>query len=187
MRLKNNKKGFTLIETLVAIVILGLGILGPMTIASRSLNAALLAKNQITAYFLAQDGIELIKNMRDNNRLNQTGGSRFWLYADSAITDMSSAVSGCGSPRACRVNAHTGAIVATCPSLATCNSTKIRYDSTAGVYSYTAGSNTIFSRSIVVDAISASTKEVRISSVVTWNVGSETKTITLRDNMIDIY
>lgn len=168
---------------MTAVIILSLSILGPMTIASRGLNTALYAKNQITAFYLAQDGIELVKNLRDNNRLN----SRSWLYYNVSVTDLSSPVNGCGSPRACRVDARTGQILEFCSSLEVCDSTKIKYNNSQGYYTYVnTDPNTIFSRSVRVDVISA--KEVRITAYVKWNVvGSGTRTVTLTDNMINIY
>jgi prepilin-type N-terminal cleavage/methylation domain-containing protein len=63
-RIQNNK-GFTLIETLVAITILMISIAGPLTIAQKSLTAATIAKDQVIASFLAQEMIEQIKNDRD--------------------------------------------------------------------------------------------------------------------------
>ncbi len=80
---KNNfkNKGFTLIETLVAITILMISIVGPLTIAQKSLMAATLAKDQVIASFLAQEVVEKIKNDRDlhlrsGNKINDT-----WLTA----------------------------------------------------------------------------------------------------------
>jgi len=63
----NSQKGFTLMETLVAIFILMLSITGPMVFAQNGLRAAFLSRDQITAFFLAQDAIEYIKNVRDGN------------------------------------------------------------------------------------------------------------------------
>lgn len=60
-------KGFTIIETLVAITILMISIAGPLTIAQKSLMAASYAKDQVIASFLAQDLMEKIKNDRDVN------------------------------------------------------------------------------------------------------------------------
>ena len=70
-------KGFTLIETLIAITILTLAIAGPMVTASRSIVAAQTARDQLTASYLAQEGIEYVRAMRDNEYLTayQAGGS----------------------------------------------------------------------------------------------------------------
>lgn len=65
---KNNKRsGFTLMETMVAIFIIMLAITGPMVFTQNSLRAAFLSRDQITAFFLAQDAIEYIKNIRDGH------------------------------------------------------------------------------------------------------------------------
>lgn len=63
-------KGFTLVETLVAVLILMTAIAGPLTIASKGLQVTLVAKDQDTAFYLAQDAIEYIRYARDTNRLN---------------------------------------------------------------------------------------------------------------------
>jgi prepilin-type N-terminal cleavage/methylation domain-containing protein len=74
--IKKNK-GFTMVETLVAIFILLLSITGPLGIAQSGLRAAFLARDQTIAFYLAQDAIEYIKNIRDTNFI-QTSGD--WLF-----------------------------------------------------------------------------------------------------------
>lgn len=61
----SKKKGFTLIETLVAISIMTIAIVGPMTTASRALLAAYTARDQLSASYLAQEGTEYVRLMRD--------------------------------------------------------------------------------------------------------------------------
>lgn len=56
---KKNKKGFSLIETFVAITILLIAVLGPMTLFSSVISDGIFAKNQVTAFYLAQEGLEL--------------------------------------------------------------------------------------------------------------------------------
>ncbi|MDO8575325.1 MAG: prepilin-type N-terminal cleavage/methylation domain-containing protein [bacterium] len=58
-----NKKirGFTLIETLVAIGILMMAVVGPISVAYKSLKSSMVAKDQFTASYLAQDAIEYMK------------------------------------------------------------------------------------------------------------------------------
>lgn len=63
------KKGFTLVETLVAISILLLAIIGPMTIAQRGIQSSYFATEQVTAVFLAQEAIEAVRQLRDEQGL----------------------------------------------------------------------------------------------------------------------
>jgi type II secretory pathway pseudopilin PulG len=62
---EKKNKGFTLVEALVAISILMVAIVSPMTIAQRGLSSAIFSKEQMVASYLAQDAIEYIKNQRD--------------------------------------------------------------------------------------------------------------------------
>jgi Tfp pilus assembly protein PilV len=62
-------KGFSMVEALVAITVLTIGVVGPLSLLANSISNANYAKNQITAFFLAQEGQELVINARNNNRL----------------------------------------------------------------------------------------------------------------------
>ncbi len=69
--MKRNKiqknSGFTIIETLVAIFILLLSITGPLAVAQSGLKAAFIARDQTIAFYLSQDAMEFVKNIRDSN------------------------------------------------------------------------------------------------------------------------
>lgn len=64
------RPAFTLIETFVAISILMITLVGPLTLAAQSLKTAYYARDEITAYYLAQEGIELVRGIRDQNYIN---------------------------------------------------------------------------------------------------------------------
>lgn len=66
MKYQRSQQGFTLVETLVAITILLLVIVGPMTISSQSAKSTSFASEQVIAFFLAQEGAELIQKRRDD-------------------------------------------------------------------------------------------------------------------------
>ncbi len=91
-----NKGGFTLVETLVAISVLMVAVASPLTIAQKSLSSALYAKDQTTAFFLAQDAVEYLKYVR----LLESDGN--WTDADSIASCISDAE---GAPNSwCRVD-----------------------------------------------------------------------------------
>jgi len=76
--------GFTLIETLVAIAILLIGIIGPLYIFSTNLGAIRRASDETTAYYLAQDGLEAgIARLRQNLVISKGKG----LLIDGDIQD----------------------------------------------------------------------------------------------------
>lgn len=75
MNTDNQNLGFTLIETFVAITILTVAVIGPLGVLSRAIADSAYAKNQITAYYLAQDGLELVINKRYKN----LQGGQDWL------------------------------------------------------------------------------------------------------------
>ncbi|MEO8638162.1 MAG: hypothetical protein ABI430_04670 [Candidatus Taylorbacteria bacterium] len=81
--------GFTLIETFIAITILMMVIVGPLTLAQRSLSSASLTKDKLTAYFLAQDAIEYIKKMRDDKVLGAVNTSGWTDFINGDIFDCS--------------------------------------------------------------------------------------------------
>jgi prepilin-type N-terminal cleavage/methylation domain-containing protein len=63
---KKKNTGFTLLETLIAIAILTLAIGAAFGVAQKSLSAAYTSKNQTSAAFLAAEGIELVRTVRDS-------------------------------------------------------------------------------------------------------------------------
>lgn len=68
--MKNTKpqteRGFTLVETLVAITILLIVIVGPMKISSQAAKSSSFSNEQVTAFFLAQEGLEIAQKARDD-------------------------------------------------------------------------------------------------------------------------
>lgn len=76
------QKGFTLVETLVAITVLLLVVIGPMTVAQRGIQNAYYATEQATAVFLAQEAIEAVRQFRDESALEtfeDGGDSGTWF------------------------------------------------------------------------------------------------------------
>ncbi len=61
-----DNRGFSLVEVLVAITLLLLVMAGPMRILSTSTKSTTHSSEQVVAYFLAQEGLELVQMGRDH-------------------------------------------------------------------------------------------------------------------------
>jgi len=70
--------GFTLVETLVAISIFTASILGLISILASSISDTNYAKKKMIAAYLAQEGIEYVRNMRDTDIISAVNGQAGW-------------------------------------------------------------------------------------------------------------
>jgi len=61
------EKGFTLIELIITIFVISVGLVGVMTLIQNTLQSASAVRSNLTASYLAQEGIELVRNIRDAN------------------------------------------------------------------------------------------------------------------------
>jgi prepilin-type N-terminal cleavage/methylation domain-containing protein len=130
------KKGFTMIEVLVAIFIISVGVLGvvkgiPKIMTTGSLNAS-----RLVAAYLAQEGIEIARGIRDGNMIEAYQG---------AFVSWDDGLAGCAN--GCR--ADYTALGASAPVLSTATSTFLKIDS-SGLYNYTSGTNTNYQRQIKI-------------------------------------
>jgi Tfp pilus assembly protein PilV len=90
--------GFTLLETVVAISLLVTASVGPLMLSSSTIRATRDARNELVATLLAEEGVEMIRNIRDNlsaddNADNITTPRTDWM--DSQYYTPCSSDSGC--------------------------------------------------------------------------------------------
>ncbi len=150
---KNPKnRGFTIVETLVAITILMIAIVGPLTISHKGLLAAIYARDQVTASYLAQDAMEYIKNIKDTNLLN--GSS--WLAGLENCYD--------STQSKCKVNTLNGSITNCVDSGESCLLYK-NNDNSGYSHDFTQ-TRTQFSRYFYITNIT--TDEAKIVVMVKW-------------------
>lgn len=67
---KLHNKGQGLIEVIVSITVIVVGILGAMTLATISIRSGAESREKVQASLLVQEGIEIVKNNRDTNWIN---------------------------------------------------------------------------------------------------------------------
>lgn len=61
------KKGFSLVEIITILFIVSLGLVGILSLIVQNIQSQSYNKNNLIAYQLAQEGIELIRKVRDSN------------------------------------------------------------------------------------------------------------------------
>lgn len=61
------EKGFTMVELVISVAVLTFGIVGVYEIFWSLLLTTFNASNKLTAIYLAQEGLEIVRNIRDNN------------------------------------------------------------------------------------------------------------------------
>ncbi|MFA5228268.1 MAG: type II secretion system protein [Candidatus Paceibacterota bacterium] len=62
-------KGFSLIEMLISVVIITTGIVGTFSVISSFSEQSKQLRDNFVAAYLVQEGIEIVKNIRDTNRI----------------------------------------------------------------------------------------------------------------------
>ena len=79
------KDGFTLLEVVLAIFILSLSAFGGFSLIQSTVISASLSKQKLTAYYLAQESLEVVRNIRDGNWLKRREDSGV-LWTDGILT-----------------------------------------------------------------------------------------------------
>jgi type II secretory pathway pseudopilin PulG len=82
MRKTSEKPAFTLVEIILGITVLTIVLVSITVLTLTSIQANSANIHKLTAYYLAQEGAEGVRNMRDSNWLQNhvwnTGGVKFW-------------------------------------------------------------------------------------------------------------
>ena len=176
-RKQTRSAGFTMVETLVAIAILMISIAGPLTIAQKGLTAAIYARDQVIASFLAQDAMEYIKNVRDNN-VNYiiNGDSRDWL--DGIYN---------GTTNFCTDDLNNKCRINTTPGISfpinRVTSDYYLYKDSSGLYTTdSSGTKTMFTRYFYLTNV-ITNKEATVIVKVEWQNGTITNAVTLEDQI----
>ena len=62
-------KGFTILEAIAAIFVMTVGVLGAYAVVQQIIVYNSISSSRLTAAYLAQEGIEIVRNIRDTNWL----------------------------------------------------------------------------------------------------------------------
>jgi prepilin-type N-terminal cleavage/methylation domain-containing protein len=174
-------RGFSLVETLVAITILLIVITGPLAISSSSAKSSSFSSEQVAAFFLAQEGVELVEKARDDLLITYFDGSRPTPWADFTKTAAGGVYRNCYTTinsAGCDFTIKTDAAgTLNLVNCATAGNCLLYVDTASGNvrsrYTHSTSGSTIstpFTRTINLELINAN--EVKITSKVTWRTGA---------------
>lgn len=164
-RMTPTQRAFTLIETLVAISVLLVSLAGPLSIASSALRSALYARDQVTAFYLAQEAIEYVHAVRDENLL--VGSS--WLTGLDGCVDQT-----------CTVD-FPNFTHETCSG--TCSPVLI--GSSSGLFNHQGGTPSIFTRSFSIETVAGYPDEVVVAVTVSWQTGTLSRSFEIREHLLN--
>jgi prepilin-type N-terminal cleavage/methylation domain-containing protein len=173
-----HKKGFTLIETLVAVTILMIAIAGPLTVAMKAYTASLDARNQTIATSLAQETMEYLNYVKDNGPKNNNSGFQGFIQGNDCNS----------SGNTCDIlfNQSDGSLSYGSCSGGAC----VLRNSAALGYNHGAvdASNKItpFIRYFYLGNVPASAKQTLATVVVSWNTGSTHSDVTLQEVLANV-
>jgi type II secretory pathway pseudopilin PulG len=156
--LRSRKKGFILIESIVASAIIATAIVGILALLSISLRQAQIVKSQFIASMLALEGIEVVRAIRDENWINGRAWNEGLVPGDYQVQFDSTV-------------------------LAPFSGNPLRFDPATGRYQYVSGENTEFVRRIIISNISAD--EIRVISRVSWQVRNVPFAIDAEDHLFN--
>lgn len=133
---KRQYRGFSILEGMMAAFLVSVGMVAALNLMSSSLRETFDSQNQITANLLSQEGIELVRNARDNN----------WAKGDKAFDGIFPD----SSKDNCRINIDPSVVIDCSNSP---KQLKLRTVSGFnGIYSYgDGGKDTQFQRRIRID------------------------------------
>lgn len=134
-----NYRGFTLVELMVVVLVLSIGLVGAMNLIARTFIQARLVSSKLAAAYLAQEGMEIVRNIRDTNWIQ----GNVW---DSGIGD--------GNQQA---DYNDQALTAYQNSF-------LKFDNS--FYTYDSGADTKFKRRI---NIQKSADEISVTVTITWD------------------
>jgi prepilin-type N-terminal cleavage/methylation domain-containing protein len=180
------KKGFTLIEALVAISIILVGVTAAFTVAKFGIQSSSAIRNRVTAMFLAQEAMETVRALKDSNiqKISWDEQSASWLDEISQVNLACSPDIPCGVNVAGLVSDPSLNIV----PIYECNTSNCYVTiSSAGLYTQRnikVGTDSGFARELIVEPVPGNEGNMVLVTVKVYRPGqSSFKPFVLKSTM----
>jgi type II secretory pathway pseudopilin PulG len=174
-----NHGGFTLLEVIVAVFIMVVAILGLMTLISAVVSSSNSSTARLAAANLAQEGIEVVKNIRDLN-FNDVDGWDSWFGGFSGTT--------------CYLIQYNSSVLNGSNQIGCANEAPIlKYDAATGLYGYTKPDSTAmtvasqfqYRRTVIIikNPSGADDNEIKVSAQIVWTEKGRQNNLTVEDRL----
>ncbi len=164
-------KGFTLAELLIAVFVLTSGIIGAYIMIQNSISVATGARMRATASHLAQEGIEIIRNIRDTNFLEK---------ASAPTNEWNEGLSSGNYQADYFLPRSKDPALSVCPGLCGFSDLWFLRKNNNDFYNYSAGENTVFKRRITIQR---QPDVLKIIVTVYWLERSMVKEVSMQENL----
>ena len=172
----SQNSGFTLIETIVAVLVLTISLSALLNLTASSAVTARYSRNDITVNYLLQEVIDFIRNDRDTLAFQGNSDGEGW-------TRFINKYYSCFSPKSCiiepiketnQINECSG----DCPFL-----NYIDNPSDTGFYTYDPGVESIFQRTVKMSNVNPD--EIKIEVIINWDNNGVNKSRTMTSNLLN--
>lgn len=177
---KKNNKGFTLVETLIAMIILVSSIVPLMVIIGGNLGTLHKAKDRLYASYLAQEGVEMLRYYRDTYRIQNTDPDAGWSVFLANFYDLSNPSKSCEEQwGGCDIDPMTAYVCYRADSTCELNIDQQDYYSSYIGLSDTGfgGISSKFIRYIIIK--DADTSSAKVDVIVKWDQGVSPQSLTI--------
>ncbi|MCX6813273.1 MAG: hypothetical protein NTV77_02180 [Candidatus Azambacteria bacterium] len=157
-KLNKNMAGFTLMETIVAVGLIVVGLVAALALITTSLFYVSNIQDRLAAANLMAEGIEVVRNIRDNNWIQNLSWNDGLANGDYQTSYNSTALSPYGG-------------------------NPLLFDSGSGLYNYSSGTATSYVRKISI--VNLSSYEIRIIATVTWQRRGITYSSSAEDHLFN--
>ncbi len=148
--------GFTLIEVIIAIFLIIVGMVGVLITIQNIFPSIRIVSSQLTATYLTQEGIEIVRNIRDTN----------WLNGQDWNTNINTCCGGAWVCDCCQAD-YDDLSLTPCPG----GGDYLRID--GGFYNLVSGTLTPFKREIKIASTTADGGRTEVEVSVSWRVGGK--------------
>ncbi len=173
----NFQKGFTLTEVIMAISVLMIGVVGVYIVFGSAVSSLPYISSRITAAYLAQEGVEIIRNIRDSNWIENENKSSVTVAWDDGLNE--------GEWQA----DYNDNQLRECFSPCSYNSDNLFFLRTEDnkFYNYDLGDNTPYKRKIIIEKDPSQPDMLKVKVIVQWKIKGKLQEIKAEDHLYNWY